>query len=75
MQGAVPAAAAVTLASGPVFSNWTGIDALSAIEHVIGRQGNHVLTGNGNDNVQKLSNKLAKQLASLRWTKSKKAIK
>jgi hypothetical protein len=32
-----------------VFSNWTGIDAISAIENVIGRQGNGVLTGNGND--------------------------
>lgn len=51
MQGAVPAAAAVTLASGPVFSNWTGIDAISAIENVIGSQGNDVLTGSGDDNM------------------------
>ena len=47
----VPAAAAVTLASGTAFSSRAGIDAISAIENVIGSQGNDVLTGNGDDNV------------------------
>lgn len=56
----VPAAAAVTLASGTAFSSQAGIGAISAIENVIGRQGNNVLTGNRDDNVLKLSNKLAK---------------
>lgn len=34
-----------------MFSIWTGIDAISAIENVIGSLGNDVLTGNGDNNV------------------------
>ena len=51
MQVAVPAAAALTLASGTVFISQGGIGAISAIENVIGCQGIGVLTGYGDDNV------------------------